>query len=60
MGLSKSSGRVTVAYWEGGHRTPKQEQLPKLAACLGYWPIDGSAELRQKIVERALAAALDE
>lgn len=60
MGLGKGGGRVTIAYWEGGQRRPKQEQLPKLAACLGYWPINGDTRLRREIVERALAGALDE
>lgn len=58
MGMSGESGRVTIAQWEGEQRQPNLEQLPKLAACLGYWPIEGSSRLRREIVERALAVAL--
>lgn len=59
MGLSRS-GRVTIAYWETGQRTPNAEQLRKLGACLGYWPITGNSTLRREIVQRALTAAFDE
>jgi transcriptional regulator with XRE-family HTH domain len=60
MGLTEASGRVTIAQWENGNRTPTEAQLPKLAACLGYWRIEGSGDLRREIVQRALAAALDD
>lgn len=60
MGMPTNSGRVTIAQWETGARRPKREQLPKLAACLGYWKIDGQYSLRREIVERALVGALDE
>jgi transcriptional regulator with XRE-family HTH domain len=58
MGMSAGGGRVTVAYWENGQRRPKPEQLPKLAACLGYWPIHGDLDLRRDIVLDALTQRL--
>jgi transcriptional regulator with XRE-family HTH domain len=58
MGFSQSSGRVLIANWERGARVPTEQQLRKLAACLGYWRIEGDGSLRREIVQRALAGAL--
>lgn len=54
MGLSARSGRVIIAYWESGQRSPSPPQMARLAACLGRWPIEGAPDLRAETVGRAL------
>ncbi len=60
MGLPPAGARVQVARWEADTHTPNEALLPMLAACLGYWPIKGSTDLRREIVQRALAGAIDD
>jgi transcriptional regulator with XRE-family HTH domain len=56
MGMPGASGRATVAFWESGQRQVPAKCLPKLAACLGYWPTR-SPDLRREVIETALVLA---
>lgn len=59
MGMPKDVGRVTVAQWETGARRTPRERMPKLIACLSYWPFgpDMPTDVRRELVERALLSA---
>jgi transcriptional regulator with XRE-family HTH domain len=57
LGMPGDSGRVQVAQWESGARPFPNERLPKLAACLGYWPTS-DPRLRYEVTLAALSLVL--